>query len=76
MTVFLPDRTDGLAALEKSLTPEKLAAWSDKFEFLEVRVTLPKFKLTSNFPVGKDALGSGHARSVQRAKGRLLRHRH
>lgn len=42
--IFLPDRTDGLAALEKSLTAQVLAA-SFKWDVSEVNLQLPKFKL-------------------------------
>jgi serpin B len=59
MTIFLPDRVDGLAALEKSLTPERLDAWTEKFEYVEVRVTLPRFKLTSSFQLGKTLASLG-----------------
>lgn len=42
--IFLPDKTDGLVSLEKSLTPDLLAAkwnWDDR----DVTLHLPKFKL-------------------------------
>jgi serpin B len=53
MTILLPDRVDGLEALEKSLTPARIASLSEKSEFGEVRVTLPKFKVTSSFQLAK-----------------------
>ena len=69
MTILLPDRVDGLEALVKSLTPTKIAAWSDEFEYGEVRVTLPKFKVTSSFQLGKTlaTLGMPNAFNPQKA---------
>jgi len=50
MVVFLPDAVDGLADLEKSLTPEKLKKWLamlDKRRRVKMDVVaLPKFKMT------------------------------
>jgi serpin B len=47
MTVLLPQKLDGLAALERSLTADSLAAWLARLAKREVDVTLPKFKVTS-----------------------------
>jgi serpin B len=52
MTIFLPDRVDGLAQLEKKFSPQQLAAWLPKFGYTEVRLSLPRFKLTSSFQLG------------------------
>jgi serpin B len=49
MVIMLPKEVAGLAALEKSSTAAKLAAWLSKREHAKVKVTLPKFKLTSEF---------------------------
>jgi len=49
MVVLLPKRVDGLADLEKSLTPEALRSWLSGLREREVAVYLPKFKLTSGF---------------------------
>ena len=46
MLVVLPREKDGLAVLEAQLTPEKLAEWRADLVEREVRVFLPKFKLT------------------------------
>jgi len=50
MVVFLPDAVDGLADLEKSLTPKKLGKWLgmlDKMRRVKMDVVaLPKFKMT------------------------------
>jgi len=45
MLVVLPNRRDGLAAVEKDLTGEKLAAWAKQLKKGPVRVTLPRFTI-------------------------------
>jgi serpin B len=49
MVVLLPRETEGLGALEKSLAVESLDAWMAKISKREVIVSLPKFKMTSEF---------------------------
>ncbi len=46
MVVVLPAKPDALGAIEAALTPEKLAAWTGGLRSREVRVFLPKFKMT------------------------------
>lgn len=46
MLVVLPREKDGLAALEARLAPERLAEWRAGLAEREVRIFLPKFKLT------------------------------
>lgn len=53
MTIFLPKETGGLAALEQSLTAEKLATWLSSLGEQEVIVALPKFKMTSEFSLAE-----------------------
>jgi serpin B len=55
MVVLLPKDVDGLPALEKSLSADKLAGWLAKRGHAKVILTLPKFKVTSAFEL-KDAL--------------------
>jgi serpin B len=59
MVVLLPKKVDGLAGLEKSLTADRLAGWLGKVREQEVIVTLPKFKMTSEFSLNGalEALG-------------------
>jgi serpin B len=59
MVVLLPKKADGLAGLEKSLTADKLAGWLGKVSEQQVIVTLPKFKVTSEFSLNGalEALG-------------------
>ena len=53
MVVLLPNKVDGLAELEKSLTAENLRTWIGKLGKSEVEVTLPKFQMTSEFQLNK-----------------------
>ena len=46
MMVVLPREPDGLAALEAQLSPERLAEWTSQLAEREVRVLLPKFRMT------------------------------
>lgn len=69
MLVLLPRKADGLEELEKSLTAEKLAAWSEGVRSQRVDVELPKFTMRQTLdlvPVLKavgvrDLLTSGQA---------------
>ena len=49
MLVLLPDQRDGLPKLEASLSAGKLEGWLKTLVRREVRVSLPKFKLSSQF---------------------------
>jgi len=49
MIIFLPKRIDGLADFEKTLTAERLSRWLARFSKREVIVSIPKFKMTSQF---------------------------
>src|SRR5205823_4183619 len=53
MVVLLPKKVDGLADLEKNLTPDNLTAWLGKLRKQNVLVTLPKFKSTAEFTLNK-----------------------
>jgi len=53
MVILLPDRIDGLAALEASLTPEKLAGWLDALAEQKIDVTVPRFRMTSEFELAR-----------------------
>ncbi|MGQ9898129.1 MAG: serpin family protein [Acidobacteriota bacterium] len=46
MVILLPNATDGLPALEKGLTADKLQEVVEKAITREVRVSVPRFKLT------------------------------
>jgi serpin B len=55
MVVLLPKAKDGLAALEASLSAEKLTDWLGKLHRRKVEVALPRFKTTAEFSL-KDTL--------------------
>jgi serpin B len=55
MVVLLPKAKDGLAALEASLSADKVAGWLGQLRRREVQVTLPRFKTTAEFSL-KDML--------------------
>jgi len=59
MVVLLPRAHDGLPALEKSLSPKRLAGWLAKLEREKVRVALPRFKTTSEFRLNKVLIAMG-----------------
>jgi serpin B len=49
MLVFLPKKGQELAALEAHLTANRLVDWTAKLRFQQVRLTLPRFKITQEF---------------------------
>ena len=53
MVVVLPKKVDGLAEVTADLTAAKLAGWMGRLYKGDVRVYLPKFKLTSQFGLSK-----------------------
>jgi serpin B len=58
MVILLPNAVDGLAALEKNLTPQNLNGWLEKLDkesVQKVRLYLPKFKLETGYDL-KDPL--------------------
>jgi serpin B len=59
MLVLLPKKADGLAGLEKSLTPERVGRWQGKLRETEVKVYLPKFKVTGAFALSKELKAMG-----------------
>jgi serine protease inhibitor len=63
MLVLLPRSADGLEALEKKLTSENLAAWVGKLRQRSVHVYLPKFKVETEYDLGKTLQGMGMVRA-------------
>lgn len=59
MVVLLPAKVDGLPRLEAVLSKEKLNAWIGSLSPREVFVFLPKFKITSQFSLGKTLISMG-----------------
>ncbi|MHC4915373.1 MAG: sigma-70 family RNA polymerase sigma factor [Planctomycetota bacterium] len=59
MVILLPDAVDGLPALEKSLTAEKISDWVGLVRKRRVMVSLPKFSVTSEFRLDKQLKALG-----------------
>jgi serpin B len=53
MLVFLPREANGLAALEKELSADRLADWLPRFKAQDVEVTLPRFKVRGGLALKK-----------------------
>lgn len=53
MIVLLPKTNDGIAELEKQLTPENLAEWHKQMRQKEILVYLPRFETTSKFSLAE-----------------------
>ena len=49
MILLMPKKADGLADLEKELTAIQLKKWLGKLSDHQVRISLPKFKVTAEF---------------------------
>lgn len=52
MVILLPREIDGLSDFETSLMDKNLSSWVRMLQYVEVEVTLPKFRFTSEFSVG------------------------
>jgi serpin B len=65
MLVLLPREVEGLAELEKTLTAEKLKAWIGAARAQKVQVTLPKFRMTSEFMLAHALEGLGMKKAFQ-----------
>ena len=57
MVVVAPQKADGLAAIEAKLTGERLSAWLGKLQNRSVNVSMPRFKMETDYKLG-DALQS------------------
>jgi serpin B len=53
MLIVLPKAVDGLADLEKRLTPANLGKWLSELRKKEVNVYLPRFTMTSQFQMNE-----------------------
>jgi serpin B len=63
MLVILPDKREGVAEVEKSLTVENLKAWTAKLKGENVHVSLPRFKTTISFDLGEKLQALGMKRA-------------
>jgi len=52
MTIFLPKKADGLAALEETLTTAKLEQCLSNLRKVKIMILFPKFTMTSQFSLG------------------------
>ena len=59
MVVLLPREVDGLSKLEKSLTRESLDQWLSGLRKQEVRVYMPRFKMTCDFRLDQTLTAMG-----------------
>ncbi len=53
MIVLLPQQGDGLAELESSLNTQQLDKWLSRLRSQKVKVSLPKFKISTQFELSK-----------------------
>jgi len=68
MLIALPAKTDGLPAVEASLTPGQLSLWSDALRSQEVRVFLPVFSMTQQFELNRVLQSMGMVDAFDPAK--------
>ena len=73
MVFIVPRKTDGLAALEAKLSGQTLADWFAKLDRRTVDVTLPRYKLETEYELGKAARIARDAARVQRKARGLQR---
>jgi serpin B len=71
MVVLLPDEIDGLAKLEKNLTADNVQKWLDAAQTTEVKLWLPKFKMTDEFQLGNILSAMGMTDLFDRMKADL-----
>jgi len=68
MIILLPKQTDGLTKFEQTLTLENLSQWLSKLHKREVIVSIPKFKMTSQFSLASVLKSMGMADAFNQAK--------
>jgi len=61
MIILLPKQTDGLPEFEKTLKLEDFSRWLDRLHRREVIVSVPKFKMTSQFSLASVLISMGMA---------------
>ncbi len=62
MVIFLPGKVDGLAKLEKNLTPDNFEKWMQELKQIRpihVRVFLPRFTMNSRFSLAQELKALG-----------------
>jgi len=68
MIVLLPRKADGLASLESSLSPANLAKWTQAMSSSDVKVYLPKFKMTCRFSLNDTLKAMGMSNAFDQAQ--------
>jgi serine protease inhibitor len=68
MTVLLPRQPEGLANLEKMLTPEHLRQWLGRLQGRTVHLFLPKFKLQTEYEMNETLKALGMTRAFDTGK--------
>lgn len=68
MIVLLPKKTDGLAELQKNLTVENIEKWTKYLGEREVKVFLPRFKMTCQFDLNNTLMSMGMVDAFTKAK--------
>jgi len=68
MLVLLPGEKNGLPGLEKSLTTDNLKRWTSGLSEIEVKVFLPRFKMTSLFSLERTLAAMGMPEAFDRTK--------
>jgi serpin B len=68
MTVLLPRSTEGLANLESLLTPDHLRQWLGCLQGRTVHVSLPKFKLQTDYEMNGPLKALGMVRAFEMNK--------
>jgi len=61
MIILLPGDTDGLPKFEKTLNLEDFSQWLDRLHRREVIVSVPRFKMTSQFSLASVLISMGMA---------------
>jgi len=65
LILLLPERLDGLPDLENQLSSDNLSKWIEALERQEVRVYLPRFKMTTLFSLNQPLQEMGMAQAFQ-----------
>jgi serpin B len=71
MILLLPDKMDGLAALEDSLTAENLSSWRHEAKPTQVALSLPKFETTSSFELNTPLIALGMRKAFRPGEANL-----
>jgi serine protease inhibitor len=71
MLVLLPQDADGLAELEKKLSSESLRTWTSNLESRKVNVSLPKFKLETDYEMNETLKAMGMVRAFDPAQAQF-----